>query len=158
MKKSRKMKSWIAAALCLLIPFMAFAGDIVATGGWNRTIDSSDLASGPGSDLDPSCESVASATSLDVTAVADFRVDVRRSVGTWSGDLTVYVRRTSTGTGAGSVSGGDTYQAVTAADAEFFTGDLDRTGIEVQYKVDGFSVDLSPDTYTANVFFTITDL
>lgn len=152
------MKSWIAAAACLLIPLTALAGDIVATGGWSETIDSSDLAAGPGSDLVASHESNSSATNIDLTAVGDYRVDVRRADGTWSGDFTLYVRRTQPGSGAGSISGGTTYQEITTSDAELFTGNADRTGIKIQYQVDGLSVTISPDTYSSTVTFTIVDL
>jgi hypothetical protein len=158
MRVSRKMKPWVAGLLCLLAPFPAYTGDIVATGGWNRTIDSSDLTAGAGSDLTAAYESAANATSLDLTAVGDFRVDVRRTDGNWSGDLTLYVKRTQPGSGSGSISGGTSYQAVSTADMEFFTGNSDRTGIEVQYQVDGVSVSMSPDTYTSTVTFTIIDL
>jgi hypothetical protein len=158
MKNSRKMRTPIAAVLCMLFPFLAYAADIVATGGWNRTIDSSDLTSGAGSDLNPAYESASGATTLDVVAAAGYRVDVRQSTGTWDAAMTLYARRTSAGTGSGSVSGGDTYQEITTVDAEFFSGDSDRTGVDVQYRVDGLSIDVSPDTYMTTVSFTITDL
>jgi hypothetical protein len=161
MKTSRKMKAWIAAAVCLLVPFQAFAGDIVATGGWNRTIDSSDLLSGAGSNLTSTYESAANATSLDITTNTDYRVDVRRTDGTWSGDFTLSVQRTSDGTPghpSSTISGGAAYQAVTTSDAEFFTGHRDRTGVEVQYRLEGMSVDIAPDTYSSTVTFTIVDL
>ncbi len=158
MKTSRKMLAWIAAGTCLLIPFPALPGDIVATGGWTRTIDSADLTSGAGSDLTPSYESGADATDLGVTAVGNYRVDVRRADATWHGDFTLSVRRTQDGSGSGSISGGTTYQTVTTSDAEFFTGNGDRTGIKVQYQVDGLSVDVAPDTYSSTVTFTIVDL
>jgi hypothetical protein len=158
MKSSRKMRAWIGAVVCLLLPLSALAGDIVATGSWSRTIDASDLASGPGSDLNPSYESNASATDIGLTAAADYRVDVRRTDGTWDGDFMLYVRRTQVGAGAGSISGGTAYQSVTTTDAEFFTGTGDRTGIKVQYQLDGMSVTISPDTYSSTVTFTIVDL
>ena len=155
---SRTIKPFVAAVICLIIPLPALSGDIVATGGWSRNIDSSDLVSGAGSDLTGTYESATNATSLDLTAVADYRVDVRRTDGTWSGDLTLYVRRTSAGAGAGSISGGLTYQAVPTSDTGLFSGNSDRTGIEIQYQVDGVSVNISPDTYSSTVTFTIVDL
>jgi hypothetical protein len=158
MKNSRTMKALIVAAVCLLTPFPALAGDIVATGGWTDTVDSADLQSGAGSDLIASYESAADATSLDLTTAADYRVDIRRNAGTWHADLTLYARRTSAGTGSGSISGGTTYQELTASDAELFTGNSDRTGVEVQYQVDGMSVNVGPDNYEATVIYTITDL
>jgi hypothetical protein len=158
MKTSRKMKAWMAAAVCLFVSFPVSAGDIVATGGWNETVDSSDLTSGAGSDLASTYQSIASATDLDVTAAADYRVDVRRTDGTWSGDFTLSVRRTAIGGGSGTVSGGTTYQSVTTTDAEFFTGNGNRSGIKLQYQLEGMSVSISPDTYTTTVTYTIVDL
>lgn len=152
------MKAFIVAAVCLLANFPALAGDITATGGWTDTVDSADLQSGAGSDLTASYESAADATGLDITAAADFRVDIRRNVGTWDAGLTLYARRTSAGSGSGAVSGGTTYQELTTTDLEFFTGDQNRTGVEVQYQIGGMSVDISPDTYQTTVSFTITDL
>jgi len=158
MKTSRKMKACIAAAIYLFIPLLVFAGDIVATGGWSLTVDSADLVSGAGSDLTSTYESAASATDLAVTATADYRVDVRRTDGTWDGDFTISARRTQDGSGSGSISGGTTYLAITTTDAEFFTGNSDRTGVKVQYQLEGMSVSITPDTYSSTVTYTIVDL
>ena len=158
MKNSRKMKACIAAVLYLFIPFFASAGDIVATGGWSLTVDSGDLIAGAGSDLTSTYESAVSATDLAITAAADYRVDIRRTDGTWDGDFTLSAKRTQDGSGSGSIAGGTTYQAITTTDTELFTGNSDRTGVKVQYQVEGMSVDIAPDTYSSTVTFTIVDL
>jgi hypothetical protein len=161
MKNSRKMELWIAAVVCLLVPIHALAGNIAATGGWTRTIDSSDLSSGPGSDLNPSYESAANATSLDLTSNSDYRVDVRRTDSAWSGAFTLYIQRTSDGIAghtSSTISGGTAYQSVSTSDGEFFIGYRDRIGVEVQYRVDGVSVSIGPDTYSSTITFTIVDL
>lgn len=158
MKTSRKMRLWVAALVCLFTPFPALAGDIYATGGWTRTIDASDLTAGAGSDLAASYESASDATDLETSVAGNYRVDVRRNVGSWDGALSLYVKRTSDGTGSGSVSGGTAYQEVTITSQEFFTGSLSRTDVHVQYQVDGLSIDVDPDTYATMVSYTITDL
>lgn len=158
MKTSRKMKACIATAAYLLIPLLAFGGDIVATGGWSLTVDSADLTAGAGSDLTATYESAASATDLAITATADYRVDIRRTDGNWDGDFTLSAKRTQDGSGSGSISGGTTYLSITTTDEEFFTGNSDRTGVKVQYQLEGLSVTIAPDTYSSTVTYTIVDL
>ena len=158
MKTSRKMRLWVAALVCLFTPFAALAGDILATGGWTPTIDASDLTAGAGSDLAASYESATDATDLDMTVAGNYRVDVRRNTATWDAALTLYVKRTSDGSGAGSISGGTAYLAVTTNNQEFFTGSLNRTNVTVQYQVDGLSIDVDPGMYNTTVSYTITDL
>ncbi len=151
------------AIVCVLILLLAeanpiIAGDIVATGGWTEAIDGSDLASGAGSDLQSTYESATDATVLDVNPSSEFyRVDVHRSDINWPSSLTLYIKRTSDGTGGGSISFGKTYREVTPTDASFFNGYLSRSGINVQYKVTGMSIDIPPETYSTTVVFTIVD-
>ena len=158
MKSSRKTGLWTAAAVCLLLPACAMAGDILATGGWTRTVDASDLVSGAGSGLNSTYESATDATDLDLSTTLSYRVDVRQNTGTWDAALTLYVKRTSDGSGGGSISGGTAYQQVTTTYLEFFTGSLTRSDVYVQYKVEGVSLDLAPDNYMTTVNFTIIDL
>lgn len=142
----------IFASTCPLL-----AADITAVGGWTETIDASDLIAGAGSDLQSDYYSATNATTLDVTAIGNYKVDVRRSDTNWSGDFTLYLKRTSDGTGSGTISGGTSYITVSLTDTEFFTGSLDRSGIDVQYHLAGMSVNISPDTYSTTITFTITD-
>ena len=142
--------------LLVLTPAMhARAQDITASGQWTETIDSSDLESGAGSDLPGTYESDADATTLDVTYSQPWRVSVHRADVTWSPGFTLYARRTSSGTGSGSISGGLSYIEVTTLGTELFTGSDDRTGIDVQYSLTGMSIGISPATYRTTVTYTV---
>jgi hypothetical protein len=131
------------------------AQDISAVGGWTETIDSADLASGPGSDLANTYESVSGASTLAVTYSGSWKVDISKTDTWWSPDLSLYVIRTSDGSGSGSVSGGLSYLEVSTVETEFITGTEDRTGLDVKYRLTGMSVGISPSTYSTSVTFTV---
>jgi len=138
----------------------AFAIDITLTGDWSTTIDSDDLISGAGSDLNPTYESPSDQVLVDITNTMgggdSWRVDVHKSDVVWNSDITVYAHRTSNGTG-GSVSGGTSYLQITVSDQTFFTGTDDVADIGLQYKIDGISIDINPNTYTTTIVYTVVD-
>lgn len=132
-------------------------------GSVNRTINESDLQAGAGSDLNPDYYSAANAISIDVSGTTggedQWRVDVRKVDTTWHSDLHLYIRRTSDGDASpANISGGSSYQETNGTDQEFFTGEGDITGIEAQLKLSGVSVQISPDTYSTTVYFTVVDI
>lgn len=133
---------------------------ITVTGSWSETIDASDLQAGAGSDLNSTYESGSSQVSIDISGTAgggdDWRVDVKKVDTIWHGNLTLWVKRTSAGTG-GSVSGGTFYQPVGGTDSSFFNGSDDVSGIEVQLQLTGVSVSVPPNTYTTTVTYTVVD-
>ena len=146
---------------CVGWPSVAFARGIEATGGWSRPIGADDLIAGAGTDLVSVYESLANATLIGIDAAGrkqDWRVDVRRSTSVWDSSLALYVRRTGAGTGSGSVTGGTAYQLVTDTDTPFFSGREDRQAIPVQYRLGGVSIQLTPNTYSATVVFSVTFL
>jgi uncharacterized membrane protein YgcG len=152
------MKYFIFLILSLLLAIgQAEAGNvnISASGGWNFTIDASDLISGPGSDIRDK-ESAPNASLLTVSATGfSWRVDVRRADTSWNGNLTLYLRRTSDGTGSGIVFGGSSYIPVGIANSLFFSGSGSRSGMGGQYKL-GSSVKVPPGSYGTTVIYTIT--
>ena len=135
--------------------------DIVVTGDWLLTVDASDLQAGAGSDLIDTYESIADAVSISISGTAgasdNWRVDVKKVDTDWYGSFYLYVKRTSGGTG-GSVSGGAAYQEITDADESFFDGSDDVSGIGIQLKLSGVSVQIPPDTYTTTVYYTVVDI
>lgn len=137
------------------LPSAVCAQDISASGGWSETIDVGDLVSGAGSDLTDAYVSGASATTISVTYAGSWRVDARRTDSVWHGDYTLFGQRTSAGSGSGSIAGGLSYQSVSTSDASFFSGTADRSGIDVQYRLTGMSVNAQPTTYSTTVTFTI---
>ena len=143
-----------------LIQAEAKSVKISATGGWNFTIDASDLTAGPGSDLADK-DSDPSATFLTVSVkgpdwkVEVWRVDARRSDTLWDGNLALYVRRTSDGTGSGTVSGGSSYIPVGLTNTPFFSGSESKSNMSIQYRL-GSSVRVPPGSYGTTVIYTIT--
>ena len=49
----------------------------------------------------------------------------------------------------------DRYQTVTTTDLSFFTGVGSRRDVGIQYRVSGVSVQLSPNTYSTTLVFTV---
>jgi hypothetical protein len=97
-------------AFIFLIPLFltgikAQAIDISAAGGWNESVDQSDLIFGPGSELIEVYESTTGGTVMDVANCTDdsdnWRIDVRRiDDGGWHEDLILYLREPPTATAA----------------------------------------------------------
>lgn len=154
--------------LILLIIFVSItiwekiqaAISITVTGSWTETIDASDLQAGAGSDLIDTYESASDQIVIDITnaTAAPWRVDVRKSDANWHADFQLSVRRTSSGTGNGTISGGTSYQEVTDTDQSFFNGTKNRDGINVQLKLSGVSIQIPPDTYTTTVYYTVIEI
>jgi len=133
---------------------------IDVTGSWSLSIDASDLVAGAGSDLIDTYESASDEVHIDISVWGrgsrSWRVDVRKSDSSWHGNYHLYVRRTSNGSGWGSISGGTSYQEVTDTDQSFFSGNWGRSNIHIQLRLSGVSVQIPPNTYTTTVIYTVT--
>jgi hypothetical protein len=140
---------------CISLPAAGHAQDISASGGWSETIDAGDLISGAGSDLTDTYVSGASATTISLAYAGSWRVDAKRTDSVWHADYSLFGQRTSGGSGSGSVAGGLSYQGIETSDGVFFSGTGDRTGIDVQYRLTGMSVNAQPATYSTTVTFTV---
>ena len=137
---------------------ICWAISITATGSWSETIDASDLQAGAGSDLISTYESAADTVSIDITATSgNWGLDVKKIDTNWHSNLHLHVKRTSDGTGSGTISGGDSYQEVTDIDQSFFSGNSDRSNVNVQLKLTGVSIQVPPDTYTTTIYYTVFD-
>jgi hypothetical protein len=141
----------------LLAGSTAWTADLTATGGWSRRITAGDLTAGAGSDLASQQESDAGATTLAIasTGGAAWQIKVRHSPSTWHSNFTLWVKRTSDGTGAGSITGGSGYIEVTQVDTVLFSGTKDRSSISLQYKLTGLSKNVSPNSYLSSVVFSV---
>jgi len=74
---------------------------------------------------------------------------------------TVSVRRTGTGTGTGSApSGGDSYLVLDTVDQQFFTGELNRSDIPINWIISKLSVTIEPSftNYSMQIVFTVTSI
>ncbi len=156
----KKALDYIIVA-CLFILLAAatvtWAISINATGQWDLTIDSSDLQAGPGSDLNPSYSSAVDQVILDIIAAGNWGVDVNKSDSNWHSNLHLNVKRTSDGTGAGTISGGSAYQEITGTNQSLFSGSLDRNTINIQLQLTGVSITVPPDNYSTTVTYTVAD-
>lgn len=151
------MKSSLHKRLVLLaLPALVHGADITSIGDWSETITAANLVSGAGSNLQAQFESVAGVTSLTITnAPGAWTLRVRRGGSGGHGDVTVFVKRTSSGSGSGSVSGGTAYVELTGTDTELFTGTDARSGISLQFKLTGLSRSVTPATYLSSIIFTV---
>jgi hypothetical protein len=152
----------LAASLGVLCtPGAACAMDVALTGSWTVSLGASDLASGPGSPFTSTQASASSEIRIDVTLTAgntdNWRLDVRKADTTWDPSIHVWVRRTGTGSGAGSVADGLSWVEVTSTDTEFYSGAGDRTGIPVQVRITGISLSVPPASYYANLTYSLVD-
>ena len=151
------MKKVIFIIVIFLLPLAyAEAGtlDITASGGWNFTITAADLTAGAGSNIGDK-ESASNATLITISGTGfSWKVNVRRSDSSWHGNLTLYARRTSDGTGSGIVFGGTSYMPVGTTDTQFFSGSGSRSNIAVQYRLSS-SVSVPPGSYNTTVTYTI---
>lgn len=154
----------ICALLLVAGQFSAAEISIDATGdGWAETIDAADLQAGAGSDLVGAYESATDAGSLTISGTAGnddaWRVEVRRTDSTnWHSNFILSVKRTGGGSGGGSITGGDAYQAIGTSDATFFSGAGDLSDIPLQFKLEGLSLKVPPDTYSTTITYTVVDI
>lgn len=140
--------------LLLALPGLAQGADLTSIGDWVESITAANLVSGAGSDVQSQFESVSGVTSLTISnAPGAWTLRVRGSGG--HGDVTVLVKRTSGGSGSGSISGGTAYQELTGSDAELFSGTDARSGIPLQFKLTGLSRNVAPATYLSSIIFTV---
>ena len=133
---------------------------ITVTGSWSETIDASDLQAGAGSDLINSYESTPNSALVEIKGAGqkNWRVDIRKMDINWHTDFRLYVRRTGDGSGSGSISGGISYQEVTDFDQAFFDGARNRSDIPIQLRLTDVSVQIPPNTYSTEVWYTVVDI
>ena len=142
----------------LLILFGQFThgADLTSMGDWVETITATNLAAGAGSDLQPQLESISGVTILTISnAPGAWVLRGRLSGASGHGNVSVQVKRTSTGGGTGSIDGGTTYTELTGLDSEIFSGTESRESISLQFKLTGLSCHVSPATYFSSIIFTV---
>ena len=136
------------------------AVSISVTGSWFETVDETDLVGGAGSDLQSTYESAADQISIDIGGAGkkNWRVDVRKVDTDWHGDLNLYVRRTSDGSGQGQITGGTSYQQLSDTYQQFFSGSRNRRGVSVQLMLEGVSASMPCDNYLTTVYYTVVEV
>lgn len=155
----------VAVLLLVAGQFSEAEISIDATGdGWAETIDAADLQAGAGSDLVGAYESATDAGSLTISGTAGnddaWRVEVRRTDSTnWHSNFILSVKRTGDGSGDGAITGGTGYQKISnESNDTFFSGAGDRSGIPLQFKLGGMSLQVPPATYSTTITYTVVDI
>ena len=142
----------ITTFLALLAP--AYGYDLNSSGGWSVDISAANLINYAGSNLEPELESASGVSNLSVTnGSGGWTVSMRKSGG--HSNVRIFVKRTSGGIGNGNISGGTAYLELTGSNTVFFTGTQNKTGISLQYKLTGLSIDIPPAVYLSSITFTV---
>lgn len=140
----------------LLLHTESRAADLTSMGDWTETLTASSLSSGAGSDLPNQLESVAGVTTLTITnAPGAWKIRARRNSSEWNSNLALFVKRTSAGSGSGSISGGEGYVEITGSDSEIFAGSESRSSISLQFKLTGLASNVAAETYLSSIIFTV---
>jgi hypothetical protein len=131
---------------------LAHAATITITGSWSLVIGAGNLTGGPGTNLTATYTSATNQVLMGVTTtLVNWRVDISRLDSLWHANLVLSIRRTGTGSGTGSVTGGGSYQAITTTNQTFVTGSGNRAGIQLQERIGGVSVSIPVATYTTTI-------
>lgn len=147
---------WRAALALLFVAASAAAADLTSLGDWTETLTAADLVGGAGTDLPNQLESVAGVTTLTISnAPGAWTVRVRRGSGHWNNDFALFVKRTSAGSGSGTISGGESFVEITGTDSEIFSGSEARSGVSLQFKLTGLARNVSAATYSSSLIFTV---
>lgn len=147
---------YLVLALVGIYARAGLAADITVTGGWMETINASFLTAGAGSDLASQIESASGITVVTIAnAPGNWTLRARKSGSGGHPDVTIHVRRSSSGSGTGSISGGTSFVALGGSDAEIFTGTEARENISLQFKLSGISKSIPPATYLSSIIFTV---
>ncbi len=75
--------------------------------------------------------------------------------GDWHPNLDLQIRRTDTGNG--DSSGGTSFQTITDNNAVFFLTNGQQRKVPIQYRINGISVLLPVQDYTATIIYTVYD-
>lgn len=135
--------------------------NITVTGSWTQSVDKNNLTGGPGTDITGTFTSAQNANLITISGAKNkndnWQINIKRINTAWNGSLQIFAIRTSSGTGKGSVSGGQAYIQVTTNDTIFFTGAGNRNGIQIQFQLTGASLQIAPSQYSATIQYTIID-
>jgi hypothetical protein len=85
-------------------------------------------------------------------------VTVSKSDINWPSDVSIYVRRTSGGSGNGYIWGGTNYTCVRNMPQYFFMGSGSLNNINLQYKLKGLSLSIPSNTYYTDIVYTLYEL
>lgn len=157
--KGRTLSFVIVCLILVIFSTEALAFHVTISSDWDLIINGNDLVGGAGSDTLTSIYESGSGDitlSLTDTSGVNWKVNLRRSDVNWPATFTLKSRRTSSGTG-GTVNGGTAYNTITTTNQLFFTGKQNVIGVELQFRLEGVSFSLAPDTYVTTLTYTLVE-
>lgn len=133
-----------------------YSADLTSVGSWVETITAANLVAGAGSNIQSQIESIPGVSSLTVSnSPGTWTVRARLSGSQSYESVSVYVKRCSSGSGGGSISGGTAYVQLSGSDTEIFSGSEPRSSITLQFKLTGLTRNIPPATYLSSIIFTV---
>lgn len=152
------MKNWLWILFFLPI-------DLVAQANWTVIAPSTSIADAGNNYSSSILESASNQVVFSITggSLVNYNIQVSRIDSDWSNQLSIFVRRTGSGTSGalGSINGGTNYQQVNTFPQNFINGSLGLTGsranVPVQFRIDGISVLLPAKTYATTIVFTLSN-
>lgn len=146
-----------AAMLAVLTAGAVEAADIGVAGGWSNSIGSQDLIAGAGTDFRSPILSDPGLGTIEIanTGGQTWSVRVRRDGSALPAGVALAVRRTTNGSGGGSINGGTDYLVVGDQEQTFFTGAGDLGGIGLQLRLAGVSISQGPGFHESSLVYRI---
>lgn len=149
--------AYLTIWLTLFVASDAKAAEVNIIGNWHVTVGLSDLVMGAGTDFHPTFETSTTGATIGITNTngAPWTLWVRRDASTLPAAVSIAVRRTSNGTGNGSIGGGTDYVVVTDYEQILFQGVGDRSGVGQQLRLAGISIKQGPGEHGCNLIYRI---
>ncbi len=147
------------SAICLFLLVVAttvFGQQIRIRGSVDFSFNLANIQ--PGEDYSLATESKQDGVRLDIKNLrrqANWRVTVSKSDINWDNNVKVYVRRTSSGNGNGSLWGCSNYTQIRNMPQTVLQGRGALNNIYLQYKLDGISLSLPANTYNTDIIYTL---
>jgi hypothetical protein len=143
--------------ICSLVMAGPQAADVAVFGSWSEQLGAIDLAAGAGSDIRSPITSDGSQTYISIanTGGGAWTLYVRRTDSSLPSGVSLAMRRISSGSGTGTIVGGEGDLTVTDMDQEFFFGSGDRIDIALQLRLDGVSVRHGMGTFGTLIHYRI---
>jgi hypothetical protein len=133
------------------------AADISLVGNWSRTIDEQDLVDGAGSGFRSPIESEPGQATLSIqnTGVGSWRVKVRHTLSNLPDGVTLAVKRSSDGTGQGTIAGGADYLVISDTEQTLCEGSGERTDIALRLRLQGVTIFQAPGLHNATLLYRV---
>lgn len=144
-------------ACALVAASAASATDISASGIWSPSLQGRDLGAGAGGPLRSTLESPAGQVVLIISnaGAASWEVTVRNDGTALPAGVQMSVRVTSAGTGNGVLSAAGAYVRLDGSAQTLLTGSGERSGVLLQFRLDGISLRNPVGHYAATVIYSL---